>query len=203
MLPQMMYPNALQSRDGQKTFKDLGVTYSVGGMTGNTFDSHRLIHWVGETSGAAKQNALVEELFMNYFSQEKFINDRAVLVAAADKVGQPGAAEYLADPKNGKEEVPFFTIGGQAQLDGAQEVATFENTFTQVLAAQAKGLMPTARSGGQHMGVAQWKLWSTCGGIRATTFWKFAVGPPSSPPSGLTDVTSRQGHVQGAYETLA
>jgi hypothetical protein len=29
---------------------------------------------------------VVEELFLNYFSQEKFIGDRAVLLAAAEKV---------------------------------------------------------------------------------------------------------------------
>lgn len=40
--------------------------------------------------------------------QEKFINDRSVLVAAADKVGLSGAAEYLADPTNGQREVSLF-----------------------------------------------------------------------------------------------
>ncbi len=33
-----------------------------------------------------KQDAVVEELFRNYFSEEKFIGDRAVLLAAAEKV---------------------------------------------------------------------------------------------------------------------
>lgn len=59
---------------------------SYGGLTGNTFDSHRLIWWA-RTQGAATQDAVVEELMLNYFCQEKFINNRAVLVAAADKAG--------------------------------------------------------------------------------------------------------------------
>ncbi len=74
------------------------------------------------------QNALVAELFTAYFSDEKFINDREVLVAAADKVGLAGAREYLAEPGNGSEEtkvalqkgrsmgvsgVPFFIVDGK------------------------------------------------------------------------------------------
>jgi predicted DsbA family dithiol-disulfide isomerase len=59
---------------------------SYQGKTGNTFNSHRLIWWA-RTHGPETQNALVEELMMNYFCQEKFINDRAVLVAAAEKAG--------------------------------------------------------------------------------------------------------------------
>jgi hypothetical protein len=133
-----------------------GVRYSMGGLTGNTFDSHRLIEWAGQ-KGPEVQHALVAELFNGYFSevgglgsllvkrekpgagdggllpgrwsrhaacrrgtrptaqcltaagsapagpapaaraaQEKFINDREVLVAAADKVrGAPGSTLHL------------------------------------------------------------------------------------------------------------
>ena len=52
-----------------KTFLDLGVSYSIGGLTGSTLDSHRLIHWAGEVGGAAAQDAVVSELFANYFSE--------------------------------------------------------------------------------------------------------------------------------------
>jgi len=37
--------------------------------------------------------------------QEKYINDREVLVAAAEKVGLQGAREFLADERNGADEV--------------------------------------------------------------------------------------------------
>lgn len=52
-----------------KTFSDLGVNYSIGGLTGCTLDSHRLIHWAGEVAGEAAQDAVVTELFSNYFSE--------------------------------------------------------------------------------------------------------------------------------------
>ena len=45
--------------------------------------SHRLIYFAGMKG---KQDALVEELFLNYFSEEKFIGDRTILLAAAEKV---------------------------------------------------------------------------------------------------------------------
>lgn len=105
-----------------RVYANEGLHYSTGGLTGNTLDSHRLIEWAGK-HGADKQDALVEELFLNYFTQEKYIGDREVLVAAANKVGLTGAAEYLADPNNGRQEVldmvnkargiggvPFFVV---------------------------------------------------------------------------------------------
>ena len=52
-----------------KTFAELGVHYSIGGLTGSTLDSHRLIHWAGEVGGASAQDAVVSELFNNYFSE--------------------------------------------------------------------------------------------------------------------------------------
>jgi hypothetical protein len=39
------------------------------GLTGNTLDSHRLIEWALHQGGPDAQNALVEELFRNYFTE--------------------------------------------------------------------------------------------------------------------------------------
>ncbi|GAX73894.1 hypothetical protein CEUSTIGMA_g1344.t1 [Chlamydomonas eustigma] len=136
MLPQMT-----------KVYSDLGLNYSIGGLTGNTLDSHRLIYWAGQQGGAEVQNSLVEELFKNYFTEEKYINDRTVLVAAAEKVGLQGAAEYLMDPNNGLKEVqeemadmargvsgvPHFTISDRYVLSGAQDPSTFVQAFKKVL----------------------------------------------------------------------
>ena len=72
-------------------------------------------------------------------------------MAAAEKAGLKGAAEYLADPNNGRAAVreaiasraggvngvPNFTIAGKVQLSGAQEPATFVQAFRQVLREQA------------------------------------------------------------------
>lgn len=45
------------------------LPYSVGGLTGNTFDSHRLLSYAGSKFGAEKQNELVQALFRAYFSE--------------------------------------------------------------------------------------------------------------------------------------
>mmetsp|Transcript_12720 Transcript_12720/g.27557 ORF Transcript_12720/g.27557 Transcript_12720/m.27557 type:complete len:214 (+) Transcript_12720:94-735(+) len=133
-----------------QTFSQLGLKYSVGGLTGNTLDSHRLIHWAGQVGGPQVQNALVEELFSNYFCEEKYINDRSVLVAAAEKAGLQGAAEYLADSNNGLSEVkqllaskargisgvPNFTIANTYQVSGAQPPEEFESIIRSVLDKQ-------------------------------------------------------------------
>jgi hypothetical protein len=43
-----------------------------GGLTGNTFDSHRLIEWAGR-EGQQAQGALVAELFRAYFSEARAV----------------------------------------------------------------------------------------------------------------------------------
>ncbi|KAG1670754.1 hypothetical protein FOA52_013981 [Chlamydomonas sp. UWO 241] len=141
-----MMPRMLQ------TFSELGLTYSLGGMTGNTLDSHRLINWAFKVGGAGAQDCVVEYLFAAYFCKERFINDRTLLVEAADSAGLPGAAEYLADPNAGLAEVqaelraararavsgvPNFTINGKVSLSGAQDPSTFVSAFKEVLSSQA------------------------------------------------------------------
>lgn len=113
-------------------FGNVGLPFSMGGLTGNTMDSHRLIAYA-ETKGSKVQNDLVQELFLNYFGQEKFINDPEVLEAAAEKVGLEGAAEVIKDKSLYRDEVteqyqryargisgvPHFIIGDE-HVSGAQ-----------------------------------------------------------------------------------
>ncbi|EKX35982.1 hypothetical protein GUITHDRAFT_117897 [Guillardia theta CCMP2712] len=136
----MMMPRLTQA------FDNVGVKFSMGGMTGNTFDSHRLIYWAG-TKG--KQDELMEELFMNYFSQEKYIGDPQVLEQAAEKVGldRQEAAGVISNPQAFAKEVeaekkkfgrsvsgvPFFIINGEEGLSGAQPPEVFEQVFREVL----------------------------------------------------------------------
>lgn len=127
--------------------KEVGISYSMGGLTGSTIDSHRLIAFA-EKQGYAKQDEIVEELMKNYFSEEKFLGDREVLIQAADKAGLIGAAEFLADPNNGMAEVqeqlqlsqtlrvtgvPYFVVkvGNKtaATFSGAQPADAFLETF--------------------------------------------------------------------------
>ncbi|CAL9060319.1 unnamed protein product [Musa banksii] len=125
-----------------KVFQSLGFQYDTSGLTGNTMDSHRLITYAS-TQGYDKQNALVEELFLNYFCQGKYIGDRQVLLDAAQKVGIGGAAELLEDPTKGIEEVqeefekyssgingvPHYVINGKYKLSGGQPPEVFLKAF--------------------------------------------------------------------------
>eukprot|EP00747_Dinoflagellata_sp_TGD_P027846 gnl/TRDRNA2_/TRDRNA2_132863_c2_seq1.p1 gnl/TRDRNA2_/TRDRNA2_132863_c2~~gnl/TRDRNA2_/TRDRNA2_132863_c2_seq1.p1 ORF type:complete len:185 (-),score=55.62 gnl/TRDRNA2_/TRDRNA2_132863_c2_seq1:47-601(-) len=138
-----MLPRMLQ------TGKEHGINFSYGGNVGNTYDSHRLISFAAKQG---KQDELVEELFHNYFEQEKCLSDRAVLLAAAQKAGLSGAEEML----NSKAEcadvdrdlqtyqngmriggVPYFIVdGGKFQESGALDSSAFCQMFQQVLAGK-------------------------------------------------------------------
>ncbi|KAF9609982.1 hypothetical protein IFM89_019546, partial [Coptis chinensis] len=85
-------------------FRGHGLDYDVDGLTGNTLDNHRLITFAGH-QGYDKQNALVEELHLGYFTQGKYIGDKEFLVEATKKVGIEGAAEFLDNPNKGVQEV--------------------------------------------------------------------------------------------------
>jgi hypothetical protein len=61
-----------------QVFSNVGLKYSMGGLTGNTFDSHRLATWALAKGGPAAQDKLMEEMFINYFTEEKFLGDKQV-----------------------------------------------------------------------------------------------------------------------------
>ncbi|KAJ4707242.1 DSBA oxidoreductase family protein [Melia azedarach] len=125
-----------------EVFRGLGLEYNMSGLTGNTLDSHRLIYFAGK-QGLDKQHNLVEELFLGYFTQGKYIGDREFLVESAQKVGIEGAAEFLEDPNNGLREVedelkqysanlsgvPHYVINGKHQLSGGQPPEVFLRAF--------------------------------------------------------------------------
>lgn len=125
-----------------QVFQELELTFKIGGLTGSTLDSHRLIALAGH-QGCDKQNALVEELFVNYFTQEKYIGDRQVLLEAAAKAQVDGAEAWLNDLNAGIDEiqqdlkqygkgvtgVPYFVINGHQRLSGAQPPASFLRAF--------------------------------------------------------------------------
>lgn len=128
------------------TGKGHGINFSYGGNTGNTYDSHRLISLAAKQN---KQDVMVEELFSNYFEQEKCISNRAVLLAAAEKVGVEGAAAMLdcdaerrevdADLRryqHGKRisGVPYFIInGGVFEESGAIPSEDLQQKFQQLV----------------------------------------------------------------------
>ncbi|CAH1419642.1 unnamed protein product [Lactuca virosa] len=125
-----------------QVFKEIGMEYSMSGLTGCSLESHRLILFAGK-QGLDKQHNLVEEIFKGYFTQGKFIGDRNFLVESARKAGIEGAAEFLDDPNMGLEEVneelekhsanisgvPHYVINGKHQLSGGQPAEVFLRAF--------------------------------------------------------------------------
>ena len=52
-----------------------GIEFSMGGKTGNTLKSHRLVEWAHEVGGTSGQDRVIEALFQGYFEQEKDITE--------------------------------------------------------------------------------------------------------------------------------
>ncbi|KAL4652777.1 hypothetical protein ACB098_01G226600 [Castanea mollissima] len=125
-----------------EVFRGHGLEYNLSGLTGNTLDSHRLMHFAGK-KGLDKQHNLMEVLSLGYFTQAKFIGDQEFLLESAKEVGIEGAEEFLRDPNNGLKEVneelekysasitgvPYFVINGSQKLSGAQPPEVFLRAF--------------------------------------------------------------------------
>ena len=129
MLPQM-----------KETGLKEGISFSYGGYTGNTFDSHRLIWKAKEVGGIDLQDKVVESLFKAYFEEEKSMGDLSVLIDCANRVegmmDDVSVKEFLEQSNNGKNEtlkeleeyrrvygvsgVPFFIFNDKYSLSGAQ-----------------------------------------------------------------------------------
>lgn len=125
-----------------QAFQGVGYRFGSGGLIGNTLDSHRLIELAGR-QGLDKQNALVDSLMIQCSTQEKYIGDREVLLAAAKSAGIDGAEEWIDNPNSGLLEiqiemeknaqkisgVPHFLINNKYQQTGAQAPDSFIQTF--------------------------------------------------------------------------
>ncbi|KAF9437233.1 hypothetical protein BGZ76_001522 [Entomortierella beljakovae] len=122
-----------------------GINFSYNGKIVNTLDSHRLIDYATKHG---KQDEIVNELFENYFEQDK-CGEIQTLVESAGKVGLDKAQveAYLNSDEGTKEVkqnierarlqgvqgVPNFTIAGKYSLSGAQDPSTFEEVFDKVV----------------------------------------------------------------------
>ncbi|MCC5984570.1 MAG: DsbA family oxidoreductase [Rhodobacteraceae bacterium] len=119
--------------------------------TPNTRDAHRLIHWAGIEG---RQTAMVATLFRACFRDGLDIGDRDTLADLAANVGMERAlaARMLASEADtdtiiradrdarahGITGVPFFVIGGEHAISGAQTTA-FWQQIIDALSAQAPG----------------------------------------------------------------
>ena len=114
--------------------------------TPNTVDAHRLI-WL--TDQHACQDAVVEALFLAYFTEGRDLSNRQTLL---DVVSEAGLERQAADTRFGSDAgmnvieeigelsqrhqvsgVPFFIINNSITLSGAQEPDTFLDAFRQVI----------------------------------------------------------------------
>ena len=112
--------------------------------TPNTVDAHRLI-WLADQHGC--QDAVVEGLFLAYFTAGKDIGNRQTLMDVTAEAGlDRQASEELLNSDDGMgviaqagersqrhhvEGVPFFIINNAITLSGAQSPETFLDAFKQ------------------------------------------------------------------------
>jgi predicted DsbA family dithiol-disulfide isomerase len=120
----------------------------VGGVTGNTFDAHRLLHLATER---AIQDDVLERLFRAHFTEQRSIFDHGSLVTLAaeagldeDDVTRVLAEGTYADAVSADNEqaraygasgVPFFVIDNRYGVSGAQPT----DVFAEALARAWKG----------------------------------------------------------------
>lgn len=125
-----------------------GLEYRLaGGVTGNTFDAHRVVHLAGDRG---IQDVVVERLYRAHFTEQRslFEHDSLATLAAeagldADEVRHVLSADLYADGviKDGKEAralgaagVPFFVVEGRYGISGAQSPDVFAETLAKAWA---------------------------------------------------------------------
>jgi predicted DsbA family dithiol-disulfide isomerase len=140
-----------------------GIAFNFDKMarTPNTLDAHRVI-WLAGEQGA--QDAVVEALFLAYFTDGRDLSDRTTLtdVAAGAGIDRAEVEELLEGESGldvvrvGEEQarrlgvsgVPFFVVNGRVALSGAQPPEMFLQAFDQageaVVAAEACEVDPAA-----------------------------------------------------------
>jgi predicted DsbA family dithiol-disulfide isomerase len=134
--------------------EDEGIAFRFDKMarTPNTLDAHRIIWLAGERG---VQDAVVEALFLAYFTEGEDLSDRATLAEVAADAGLDRAEVYelLASDKGidvvqaGEEQarrlgvsgVPFFVVNGRVALSGAQPPDLFRQAFEQAEEAVVAG----------------------------------------------------------------
>jgi predicted DsbA family dithiol-disulfide isomerase len=115
--------------------------------TPNTLDAHRLI-WLANKQGV--QGAVVESLFLAYFTEGRDISNRQTLIdVVADAGLERQRAEALLDSDEGMDAIketgdqarrfrvegmPFFIVNGKLTLSGAQQPDAFLAAFREALA---------------------------------------------------------------------
>jgi predicted DsbA family dithiol-disulfide isomerase len=122
-----------------------GLEYHLGGggVTGNTFDAHRVLHLAAERG---RQDAALERLYRAYFTEGRSLFDDDSLAALAVEsgldaaevgrvlAGDDYAAAVAADVREahalGANGVPFFVFDNRFGVSGAQAIDVFAQVLT-------------------------------------------------------------------------
>jgi predicted DsbA family dithiol-disulfide isomerase len=132
----------------ERTAADEGLEFHlVGGVTGNTFDAHRLIHVARERG---LQDAAVERLFRAHFTEQRSIFDEASLVALAAEAGVDAgdaraalAGDAYTEAVNaelrearglGISGVPYYVVDRRYAVSGAQTPELFADVLARTRA---------------------------------------------------------------------
>jgi predicted DsbA family dithiol-disulfide isomerase len=115
----------------------------VGGVTGNTFDAHRIVHLARERS---IQDQVIERLYRAHFTEQRSIFDRESLAAIAveagldpadvtrvldsDEYGDAVRADNEAARALGASGVPFYVLDNRVGVSGAQPPEVFTEALT-------------------------------------------------------------------------
>jgi predicted DsbA family dithiol-disulfide isomerase len=123
----------------ERTAAAEGLEYHLdGGITGNTFDAHQLVHLAGVRG---IQDQVIERLYRAYFTEQRSIFDEDSLVELGSDAGLDAAESRTAlrshayageveddvalARKIGISGVPFFVIDGRYGISGAQPSEVF------------------------------------------------------------------------------
>jgi len=118
----------------------------------NTFDAHRLLHWLEVEGTPAQQRALQHALFKAYFTDGENPDSHAVLLRLVRELGLDGAraaavldSGEFADAVREREalyqghgihSVPAVIVNGRHLIQGGQPVEVFEQALRQIAAQQ-------------------------------------------------------------------
>ena len=115
--------------------------------TYNSFDAHRLLHWLEAEGGAGQQRALKHALLAAYFTEGQNIADHGVLLQIVGALGLDAARaqallqadEYVSEVQQrlaywrdlGINSVPAVVINQRHLIAGGQPVEVFEQALRQ------------------------------------------------------------------------
>ncbi|QNP49904.1 DsbA family oxidoreductase [Diaphorobacter aerolatus] len=142
---------AEQMRQNQRAITDrgadLGFTFNMDKRRRvyNTFDAHRLLHWIDEQGSSEQQRALKHALFSAYFTEGENPSDHAVLLRIVREQGldEARAKEILESDEYAREvrereafyhqhginSVPAVIINDRHLIQGGQPVEVFEQAL--------------------------------------------------------------------------